>query len=432
MKNLLSKKSKIGIIFTLIIFSVYYSCSNDKDEGYFDYDPDKLIELTRFFPDSGGISTKVIIEGANFGSDTAKVKVFFNEKEAYIVSVKGDKMYVLPPRLPGDLCKIKVQIGDKYAEGDNLFRYTAMRTVSTIAGLPNSADEFRPGSLSTTTFRSFRGLAVDDDNNLFFSLDGSSVGRLSLTENISEKVYGSVPTGGDLNDPALDPVTQKVIFPSNSYTYLLELNPLTLWTPRVRQLGNIDGNTVCRYKHSIAVHGNVGYIRAYAGQIIKFDLDTYEGTVIGMDKTTNVDAWGAAIDPLQPNKLYLSYANRHIIKVIDLNNVNDQEIVIGSEGVYGWRDGQGKDAELNNPRQICFDSEGYLYIADNNNHCIRQYDRAGMVSTIAGIPREAGYADGAPDEAKFRNPRAICVDKNGDIYVGEAGTNRTVRRIRLE
>ena len=43
-------------------------------------------------------------------------------------------------------------------------------------------------------------------------------------------------------------------------------------------------------------------------------------------------------------------------------------------------------ASLNEPKGLCVDREGNLYIADSENHVVRRVDRAtGIITTVAGV-----------------------------------------------
>ena len=61
------------------------SCKDEKETSYAPYDPNQPITLTDFYPTSGGVATKLILNGSNFGNDADKVKVFVNEKEAAVI-----------------------------------------------------------------------------------------------------------------------------------------------------------------------------------------------------------------------------------------------------------------------------------------------------------------------------------------------------------
>lgn len=94
---------------------------------------------------------------------------------------------------------------------------------------------------------------------------------------------------------------------------------------------------------------------------------------------------------------------------------------------YGSVDGTGTDARFNAPQGVAIDSAGNLYVTDTRNHTIRKVTPQGVVSTLAGLAGSFGTADGAGDQARFRNPTGIAVDAAGNLYVTDFDTR--VRRI---
>ena len=65
--------------FFATVFVYLTSCSDSKNIGSAVFNPDQPIEVTGFYPDSGGIATPMIVEGRNFGSDTTNLKVYFED-----------------------------------------------------------------------------------------------------------------------------------------------------------------------------------------------------------------------------------------------------------------------------------------------------------------------------------------------------------------
>ncbi|GAB5364981.1 hypothetical protein AAMO2058_001017000 [Amorphochlora amoebiformis] len=96
----------------------------------------------------------------------------------------------------------------------------------------------------------------------------------------------------------------------------------------------------------------------------------------------------------------------------------------------GYRDGSGTDARFLEPRGICVNAKGSVLIADLGNHCIRHYDKSRhMVTTVAGIGGERGdYIDGPGSIARFKLPTDVDIDSFGHIYVCDNG-NGKIRRI---
>jgi hypothetical protein len=94
----------------------------------------------------------------------------------------------------------------------------------------------------------------------------------------------------------------------------------------------------------------------------------------------------------------------------------------------GNEDGPVAEARFNNPHGLVFDLTGNLYVADTGNHTIRKITPAGIVSTFAGKGGEPGSADGPGASARFKNPQGITADRNGNVYVADTG-NHTIRLI---
>ena len=147
-----------------------WSCeSKDDTAGRGTYDPSQPVTVNSFEPDSGGMATKVLIHGSNFGSDLSKIKVYFNAMRAPVVGSDGSHLYVITPRQPGRECTLSVVVeGDSVALTDKQFLYSTMTAVTTIAGRKGTT-EFKAGTLSEATFDHPFLLCIDAEGNLFLT-----------------------------------------------------------------------------------------------------------------------------------------------------------------------------------------------------------------------------------------------------------------------
>jgi hypothetical protein len=127
----------------------------------------------------------------------------------------------------------------------------------------------------------------------------------------------------------------------------------------------------------------------------------------------------------------------HVVRVVDPGG--DVETVGGSPGLPGHRDGPLAEARFNEPTFILTrtgrdGSEDYL-VADTGNHVIRRIfaTPGGMwVETLAGRPGRPGCQDHAdPRQATFNRPHGIALDSLGHVCVADRG-NRVIRRIHLD
>jgi sugar lactone lactonase YvrE len=92
------------------------------------------------------------------------------------------------------------------------------------------------------------------------------------------------------------------------------------------------------------------------------------------------------------------------------------------------RDGMLADARFTSVDSILFDSAGNMLVGDGP--ALRKITPGGVVTTVAGVPPQLGADDGAPLDARFRNPRALAFDREGNLLVGDTG-NHTIRKIAL-
>ena len=118
----------------------------------------------------------------------------------------------------------------------------------------------------------------------------------------------------------------------------------------------------------------------------------------------------------------------HAIRTVGQSRRRHWRIYSGAGA--GFRDGDVQEAQFNEPRGIAIDKEGNLYIADVNNHRIRKVDtKLNIVTTIAGSGK--GYKDGDPLEAQFNQPWGVYLDKNEFLYIADQN-NHCIRKLAIE
>ena len=101
----------------------------------------------------------------------------------------------------------------------------------------------------------------------------------------------------------------------------------------------------------------------------------------------------------------------------------------GQPGISGTNNGTGNAAQFDQPSSVAVDSVTNVYVADWNNHVIRQITPAGVVTTFAGQMGVAGSLDNWPAiNAKFQHPYGVAVDASNTVYVTDEH-NHTIRAI---
>ena len=134
----------------------------------------------------------------------------------------------------------------------------------------------------------------------------------------------------------------------------------------------------------------------------------------------------AAIVTDTNGNFFVADSQNHAIRKITTNGV--VTTFAGQLGVSGTANGTGTTAQFNSPSGLAWDGSGNLFVSDTGNGTIRKITPAGAVSTFAGVAGSSGFADGATGSAQFNSPLGIAVATNGDVFVAD-NNNHCIRRI---
>lgn len=427
----------------------FSGCENISENADKAYNPGKSIVLTSFYPKEGGARDKVLLDGSNFGTDTSKIKVYFNKARASVVSSSGDHIYAIVPRLPGDNPRISVVVGTDSVVYDDTYTYHTQAQVSTVTG--NGETSFLPGTLSTAQVYG-KYLEVDAEGNIFMSWrDGGSFGvaRINEQQNIVTPLIEAKTTAERIlyaNGLTVDRATGMLTAAHESVKEVMfTFDPREAWYPRQRNMKYTpaDLNSIVAadlYKNFITFCPYDGYLytRYRDGKVAKINPETLEATIIHQGPYGS--QYGQAINPVKPWLLYITlHSNatptefRQGISVLDLRDPNGSGGFkrLNAPGGSGFRDGPLEDALFNYPKDIKFDNNGNMFVADYGNHCIRMVSADNIVTTVAGQPGIAGYKDGGPVESLFNQPWGVAVNEQGDIYIAD-WSNARIRKLVIE
>ena len=100
----------LSLACSLVAFFYLSSCESYSEPTEKAHQSDQPIVLTSFYPKEGGARDKILLDGKNFGTDVSKIKVYFNNARASVVSSSGSRIYAIVPRLPGDNPRISVVV----------------------------------------------------------------------------------------------------------------------------------------------------------------------------------------------------------------------------------------------------------------------------------------------------------------------------------
>ncbi len=164
---------------------------------------------------------------------------------------------------------------------------------------------------------------------------------------------------------------------------------------------------------TIAGNGNPGALASGGGLATEVPVDLPFGVENGPD--------GA---------LHITSVSTHQILRLDPKSGRLTPVVGTGKKGYTGDGGPAIEATLNEPYEVRFDSRGNMLILEMQNHLLRGVDaKTGRISTLAGDGTPGFRGDGGPArDARFRDPHALILDRDDNIYVSDLSNNR-VRRI---
>ena len=351
----------------------------------------------------------------NNGADDLSVAA--NGAFTFATPIHGAYSVAVKTQPPGQACTVAKGSGTAAAAVSsvavNCYVVYTTATSSVLAGTGTYGYVNNANPLQAQ-FKGISGLTGDGAGNLYVADSGSNAVRYVGSNGPLGTYAGAVPPG--------------------AYDYLDNPNPLVARFNGPARLVRADNGTlyVADYKNHCIRKIASGANATTAGAVT-----TVAGTC-GTQGFTNGAAstarfyvpHGLALDEAQ-QVLYVADSGNNSIRKIKLGSLTAADAVstLAGDGTIGSADGQGSTARFNHPMGLARDAQGNLIVADFDNQTIRKIDANGQVSTLAGMPRQFGYANGAGNAAKFYGPTDVVADANGCMYVADQ-LNHVIRMLR--
>jgi sugar lactone lactonase YvrE len=271
--------------------------------------------------------------------------------------------------------------------------------VSTIAGAGGNG-AVANGVGSAATFSGLRGVAVDANGLAFIGDMGNNLVRQI------DLATGTVSTlAGSGSQASTDGTGTAAAFAEPAYVALDGLGNLYVTDTASHRIRKVVLAT--RAVTTLAGTGSEGAANG-VGTAASFR------SPLGIACDTSGNAYVADDDNNRIRKIVLSSAT---------------VTTLAGSSSSGAGNGVGTNAGFSSPVNVVVDSSGtLLFVADNGNRRIRQIVIATQtVTTLAGSGT-AGSTNGVGTAAEFTNLRALAVDSNGNLFVGDSASN-LIRRI---
>ena len=274
--------------------------------------------------------------------------------------------------------------------------------ITTVAGNGNSGYSGDGGPAVNAMLSSPVGLATDATGDLFIADQGNNCVRKVGTNGVITTVAGNGRYGysGD-GGPAINAmlaIPTGVAEDSGGNLYIADLG-----NNRIRMV-RTNGVIV-----TVAGNGESGYGYGYSG-----DGGMATNAMLSVPAGTAVDASG---------NLYIADARNNCIREVLTNGTITTVAGNGNQG-YSGDGGLAVNATLFDPFAVAVDAAGNLYVADQVNNVIRKVATNGIITTIAGNGNYGYSGDGGlAINAMLANPSGMALGADGSVFIADQNNN---------
>lgn len=115
----------------------------------------------------------------------------------------------------------------------------------------------------------------------------------------------------------------------------------------------------------------------------------------------------------------------HRVRRIDLDGGEVSTFAGTGEPGFSGEGGPAVDAALRGPGSVAVGPDGTVWIADSDNHVVRNVGADGRIRTVVGRPEVPGSGPDAGDvaDAVLKSPGGLHVDADGRVWIADSGSS---------
>ena len=340
----------------------------------------------------------------------------------------------------------------------NVLTYASEPTIRTIAGTGLEKLNTASSALETNIGNPFGVEATPNGELYICEVSNHRVWKLNLENKTLSIVAGTgkkghspdgrLATESDLNEP------YEVRVDTDGDIYFVEMQNhivrmidkttglLTTIAGNGKQGFSGDGgpatSAMLNRPHSIAISGDwlfiadIGNHRIRRVNLKSKTIDTFAGTTkrelpVDNGRVIGNPVLGPRALFVKDRILWVALREGHSVWKINVDKPTWQHVAGTGKKGFSGDGGPAVEATLNGPKGIAVTGDT-AYVVDTENQSIRAITlKNGIIGTIAGVgPTGRGFrGESEPARQSFLNrPHGVCVDSNGNVYIGDSENHR--------
>lgn len=388
--------------------------------------PDLSPKLNNFSPEESIFGETITINGANFGTDTSKIRVLFsNNKRAIIKNLTNNQLTSIVP-VGAVTGPIKIQVtGQPIAESSKAFTYLLTPYVSTIASIPTT---YYINDISQACNGNIYFSAVNINSTVSsppYPINNSGVFRLNkddsvipLIDNVAGNVDGATNIAKFTNPTEITCVNNDVYIADQYDNGAYKSNAASGYS-NIRKLSNGSVSTVVpntlttkEFIHEMTYIPQLNAILYSTGSFYKYDFVNKPSVALSYDGlTTAIDTDGKDIYTLdffpESNSTKWTLNKRKSTVLNSIEEISTQPLITPNVYLIG----------------MALDSKrGFVYVVERNKKNNFNIYRIRLSTKKVEIIYDGNVASSQTDDslargAKFTSISCIAFDTSRDALL---------------